>query len=315
VNNLIIWYLKGNLFLSKKKTLNKIKLSQLYESYTWFLLPALIVFIICMIVPLVIGFYYSTTDWDGVSKTINFVGFQNYINLFKEKKLWNSMIFTLKFVISNVVIQNIFALGFALIVNSKIKGRKFLRTAIFYPCLLSAILVGYLWRKIFTLVLPSLIEIMNLGINPNNVDPLSKPQTVLLGILIINNWQWIGYWMLIYLAGLQSVPEELYEAVSIDGGNIFHKFYYIALPLIAPAITICTVYITVGSFQTYDLILTSTGGGPGHASEILVMYIYNLAFMNRKIGFASANSIVFFVFLLILAIIQLRVLRRREIQL
>jgi len=299
----------------KKKTLNKIKSLQLQGNYIWFLLPALIVFIIGVIVPLVIGFYYSTTDWDGVSKTINFVGFKNYINLFKEKRLCNSIIFTLKFVILNTIIQNIFALGFALIVDSKIKGRNFLRTAIFIPCLLSPILVGYLWRKIFTLVLPSLVEIMKWGINLSSVDLLSRPETVLSGILVINNWQWIGYWMIIYLAGLQSVPEELYEAASIDGGNIFHKFFHITLPLIAPSITICIVYLTVGSFQTYDLILSATGGGPGHASEILVMYIYNVAFANQKIGFASANSIVFFIFLLILAILQLRILRKREVQL
>ena len=265
-----------------------------------------------MAVPLCLGFYYSFTDWNGLSPNFNFVGFKNYLNIFKEKRFFHSLQFTLKFVVLNTLIQNLLALTFALILNTKIKGRQFLKIIIFIPCLLSPILCGYLWSKIFGQLLPAFSNLFGWNIDLNL---LANPKTVLAGLLIINNWQWIGYWMIIYLAGLHAIPNELYEAISIDGGKILDKFFHIILPLIAPSITICVVYITVGSFQTYELILAATNGGPGHASEILVMYIYNVAFGNDKYGFASANSILFFTSLLVLAIFQLKILRKREVQL
>ena len=138
---------------------------------------------------------------------------------------------------------------------------------------------------------------------------------MLSGLLIANNWQWIGYWMLIYLAALQSIPRELYEAARVDGASWARQFFGITIPMLAPAFTICIVGITIGSLKVYDLIVSSTAGGPGRASTSIIYQIYNTAISGRQYGYGSALSMTLIVVLLVVAVIQLSVLRKREVQL
>jgi len=275
-------------------------------------IPAAIVFSVGTVAPIFLGFFFSLTDWNGLTETMNFIGLGNYRELFAEERFWNSLGFTLRFVVWNTLIQNLLALGFALFLDQKLKGRNLLRAIIFIPALLSPIIIGYLWGVLFTTIIPGVLKAA-FGITGFNI--LGLPERVLSGLLVINNWQWVGYWMMIYLAALQSVPAELYESATIDGAGAVRKFFSVTLPLIGPAITVCLVSITLGGFQVYELILTATQGGPGHSSESFVMYIYNMAFSAQMPGFASANSIVFIFILLAVAAVQIRSLKKMEVQL
>jgi raffinose/stachyose/melibiose transport system permease protein len=298
---------KPTSIVQKKK---KLKASNI--QYFLLLLPPLLFFSVAMIIPLIMGVYNSFTDWDGISLEKNWIGFANYIEIFKDEMFINSFKFTGLFMIFNTVIQNVAAFLFAVMLDSSIKAKNFYRTIIFAPVLLSPILVGQIWTKMYGTILPSINDLLGLSINFNF---FSSPDTVLTGLLVANNWQWIGYWMLIYLAGLQAVPKDIYEACTVDGGNWWQKFFHITIPMLAPSITICTIGIATGSLKVYELIVASTGGGPGDSSKSTIMHIYDSAFMSQRSSYASAMSVVFLLVLLVFAFIQLKVLRKREVEL
>jgi len=277
--------------------------------YLALIAPSLALYILGVILPIAMGFRISLTDWNGFTPTMNYVGLENYRRILSAGRLANSFGFTLSFVLGNTVIQNAAALGFALLISAGLRGRNFIKTVIFVPCLLSPILIGFLWSKLLGTVYPQM-----LGGKLASISLLTDPKTVLAGLLLINNWQWVGYWMLIYLAALQGVPEELYESARMEGARFWYILGKITVPMIMQAITICVVSITIGGFQVYELIVTATGGGPGFASESIIMYIYNLAFSAEKAAFASANSMVFVVFLAGVSIIQIALLRKREVE-
>lgn len=297
---------------STSVSLKKKKFSKNNFQYFLLMLPPLIFFVVAMIIPLLMGIYNSFTDWDGISLEKNWIGFANYLEIFKDEMFLNSFKFTALFMVFNTVIQNVAAFIFAVMLDSSIKAKNFYRTIIFAPVLLSPILVGQIWTKMYGSILPSINEILGLSIN---FKLFSDPDTVLTGLVIANNWQWIGYWMLIYLAGLQAVPKDIYEACTVDGGNWWQKFRHITIPMLAPSITICTIGIATGSLKVFELIVASTGGGPGDSSKSTIMYIYDSAFMSQQSSYASAMSVVFMLVLLVFAYIQLKVLRKREVEL
>ncbi len=195
------------------------------RTYLFLVLPALALYLFGVILPIVMGFRISLTDWNGFTPTMNFIGLDNYRSIFSEGRLLNSFAFTLSFVAGNTVIQNAAALGFALLISNEIRGRNFVKTVIFVPCLLSPILIGFLWAKLLGTVYPQM-----LGERFAFISLLSDPKTVLAGLLLINNWQWVGYWMLIYLAALQAVPEELYESARIEGARFWYTLRRITAP-------------------------------------------------------------------------------------
>lgn len=288
----------------------KVKASTL--QYLLLLLPPLLFFVVGMVIPLMMGIYNSFTDWDGISLEKSWIGLTNYIEIFKDEMFLNSFKFTGLFMIFNTLIQNIAAFVFAVMLDSNIKAKNFYRTIIFAPVLLSPILVGQIWTKMYGTILPSINDMLDLSINFNF---FSSPDTVMTGLVLANNWQWIGYWMLIYLAGLQAVPKDIYEACTVDGGSWRQKFIHITIPMLAPSITICTIGIATGSLKVYELIVASTGGGPGDSSKSTIMYIYDSAFMSQQSSYASAMSVLFLLVLLVFAFIQLKVLRKREVEL
>ncbi len=280
--------------------------------YFSLVLPGLILFTIGLIVPMLLSFGYSLTDWNGLTPTFSYIGLENYRRFFSDPFATQAWNFTIRFTIWNTIIQNILALFFAVVLNSAIKGKKVYRTILFIPCLFSAIIVGFVWLRMFSNVLPALNKLLNTDIN---FLLFGSAKTVLAGLLIANNWQWVGYWMLIYLAALQSIPNELYESAAIDGTTTLQKFRHITLPLLAPAFTICIVGITTGSLKMYELLVTSTAGGPGRASTSIVYHIYNTAISGRQYGYGCAITVLFVFILLLVALLQLSYLRKREVQL
>lgn len=284
---------------------------RMVRQYLVLVLPGMIIFTVGLIIPLFLSFRYSLTDWDGMTGKKTFVGIQNYIKLFKDKEFLESWWFTIKFTIGNTIIQNVLALLFAVALDSGIRFQKLYRAAFFVPCLISAIVVGFVWLKMFSNVLPAINDLLGTGFN---FLLFGKAETVLGGLLIANNWQWVGYWMLIYLAGLQSVPAELYEAAKVDGANAIHRFFNVTIPMLAPAITICVVGITTGSLKVYDLLVASTKGGPGRASTSVIYKTYTTAINGRQYGYGSAMTVTLVIALLLVALIQVKGLRKKEVQ-
>lgn len=284
---------------------------RLSRQYLILVLPGLLIFTIGLIIPMFMALRYSFTSWDGMTAEKPFVGLQNYLNLIKDKEFRDAWWFTIRFTLWNTVIQNVLALLFAMALDSGIRGQKLYRTALFVPCLISAVIVGFIWLRMFSNVLPELNKVMGWNIN---FLLFGSGKTVLSGLLIANNWQWIGYWMLIYLAGLQSVPSDLYEAAKVDGAGALSRFRNVTIPMLAPAITICVVGITTGSLKVYDLLVSSTKGGPGRASTSIIYQTYTTAINGRQYGYGSAMSITLVLVLLLVAMIQVKGLKNREVQ-
>ena len=284
---------------------------KLFLQYLLLVLPGFIIFTIVLILPLLLSFRYSVTSWDGISPEKVFVGFRNYMDLCKDDNFRSAWWFTIKFTIGNTLIQNAAALLFAVALDSGIRCKKIYRAAFFIPCLISAVIVGFVWLKMFSNVLPAVNDW--LGTNFNFM-LFGSGKTVLWGLLIANNWQWIGYWMLIYLAGLQSVPSDLYEAAKVDGAGAVKRFFNVTIPMLAPAITICVVGITTGSLKVYDLLVSSTKGGPGRASTSVIYQTYATAINGRQYGYGSAMTVTLVAALLLVALIQVKGLKSKEVQ-
>lgn len=297
----------SNMKHKKKKSLE----DRLSRQYLILVIPGLIIFTVGLIIPMFMALRYSFTSWDGMTAEKPFVGLQNYLNLIKDKEFRDAWWFTIRFTLWNTVIQNVLALLFAMALDSGIRGQKLYRTALFVPCLISAVIVGFIWLRMFSNVLPELNKVMGWNIN---FLLFGSGKTVLSGLLIANNWQWIGYWMLIYLAGLQSVPSDLYEAAKVDGAGALSRFRNVTIPMLAPAITICVVGITTGSLKVYDLLVSSTKGGPGRASTSIIYQTYTTAINGRQYGYGSAMSITLVLVLLLVAMIQVKGLKNREVQ-
>lgn len=280
-------------------------------AYFLLVLPGFIIFTIGIIVPLFLAVYYSLTDWDGMAAQKNFVGLANYIKLFQDQAALDAWWFTIRFTFWNTVLQNIFSLFFAMVLDSGIRAQKIYRTAFFIPCLISAVIVGFVWLRMYSNVLPSLNDIFGTDIN---FLLFGSKETVLSGLLIANNWQWIGYWMMIYLAGLQSIPSDLYEAAKMDGAGPVGRFINVTIPMLAPSFTVCIVGITTGSLKVYDLLVASTRGGPGRASTSIIYQTYTTAINGRQYGYGSAMSVSLVLVLLLVALVQVKILKRKEIQ-
>ena len=280
--------------------------------YLSLVLPGMIIFTIGLIIPMFLSFYYSLTSWNGMTVEKPFVGLDNYVKLVSDPYARSAWWFTIRFTIWNTIIQNVAAIFMAVALDSGIKGQKIMRTIFFVPCLISAVVVGFVWLKLYGNVLPALFKLM--GLKSSLAMLLGKEETVLSGLLIANNWQWIGYWMLIYLAALQSIPSDLYEAAKVDGANAVRQFINITIPILAPALTICIVGITTGSLKVYDLLVASTNGGPGRASTSIIYYTYSTAINGRQYGYGSALTISVVFALLLVAVLQVKVLKKREVQ-
>ncbi|MGD0726850.1 MAG: sugar ABC transporter permease [Spirochaetia bacterium] len=280
--------------------------------YASLVLPGMLIFSVGLILPMLLGLRYSLTSWDGFTRTLPWVGLGNYGKALSDPYVRDAWWFTIKFTIGNTIIQNVFAFSFAVALDRGLKAQKLYRTILFVPCLISPVVVGFTWLRMYSDVLPALNTLLGTRIN---FMLFGRSETVLTGLLIANNWQWIGYWMLIYLAALQTVPTELYEAARVDGASPIRQLRSITVPMLGPAFTICIVGITIGSLKVYDLMVSSTNGGPGRASSSIVYHIYSTAISGRQYGYGSAMSMTLILVLLVVAVVQLRILRRREVQL
>lgn len=276
--------------------------------------PALILLSVFIFYPFVKGLMISFTDWNGFSQHYNFVGFQKYKEIFMDKNVMGTIRNTLIYGIGSTVFQNIVGLTFAVLLDQKLKGTALVRTIVYLPAIVSALIMGYIWYFFFQFNGGAINDVMIfLGRDPVNL--LENGKRAVWIITGVNTFQYLGISMIVYLAGLQSIPKDYYEAASIDGASAIEKFFHITLPLLMPSITISMVLNIIGGLKLFDVIMAMTGGGPGYASSSLSTMMYNLYFVRQDAGFASALGNVMFLLIAIIGISTLLFFRKKEIEL
>lgn len=272
-----------------------------------FLAPCLICFIGVVMIPTLMGLYYSFTDWNGVAKAPSFIGFENYLKVFHDSQYWYSFGYTALFTVCAVLLINGFGFGLALLVTQKFKGATFMRGIFFMPNLVGGLLLGYTWKFIFTKIFPA----TNIPILGNW---LADNKTGFIGLLILMVWQMSGYMMIIYIAGIQNIPDSVMEAASLDGAVRLKKLFKITIPMVAQSFTIGLFLILSNSFKLFDQNMSLTGGNPNHKNEMLALNIYNSAFNSNQMGEAQAKAMIFFITIAIFSVIQLTITKRAEVE-
>lgn len=279
--------------------------------FWFFITPAIISFLLIVVVPAAMGFFYSFTDWNGLSDNKNFVGLNNFTQIFLDERYIHSLYFTAAVAFVSIILINTVAILLALLVTQKFKGCNFLRSLFFMPNLIGGLLLGFTWRFIFTKIFATIAKITGLGFLNSW---LTSTTTGFWGIVIVNVWQMSGYMMLIYIAQLQQIPSSVKEAAKIDGAGAFQTFRNITFPLIMPAFTIGVFLSIANSFKMFDQNIALTDGAPYHSTEMLALNIYSTAFSSNQLGLAQAKSIIFLLIVATVGVTQLIITKRKEVE-
>ncbi len=288
------------------------KSKKVKDLFFWlFLSPILLAFLFVIVVPLFYGIYYSFTNWNGIGTPV-FKGFSNYVKILSDIDFRNSIFFTVKFVIASVIIINITGLTLALLVTQEIKGKTLFRTIFFMPNLIGGLILGFIWQFVFLEGLNAIGEAIGFEALKGW---LSTTNTGFWGLIILTTWQMSGYIMIIYIAYLEGVPQELIEAAKIDGANPFQILWNIIFPLVAPAFTVSMFLTLSNSFKLYDQNLSLTGGAPFKSTQMIAMNIYNTAFSDNKMAYAQSKAILFFIVVATISLIQVYYNKKREVEL
>ena len=273
------------------------------RKYVWlFLLPTLIAFLISFLIPFLAGIYLSFTEFTTVTDA-TWVGLQNYVRAFTEDRdFLNAFWFTLKFTIVSVLSVNLLAFILAFLLTKGLRGTNFFRTVFFVPNLIGGIVLGYIWQPIINGILSGM-----------GVDLTYSATYGFWGLVVLMNWQMVGYMMIIYVAGLQNIPTEMQEVAAIDGAGGLQSLRHVTLPLLMPSITICTFLTLTNSFKMFDQNLALTAGAPGKETQMLALDIYNTFYGSiGQEGVGQAKAVIFFLLVAAFALIQLRVTKSRE---
>ena len=281
---------------------------KIHKAFYWMTLPLVAVFFLFHTIPFLQGIFYSFTNWRGYGEW-NFVGIRNYLHMFKDPDIAQSYLFTFKFAIVSTVLVNIIGLAIALGLNAKIKFQKFLKAVYFLPYMLGTLIVGFIFNFIFAQLLPGFG--IAAGIESLSVNILGT-EHAWIGIVVVTVWQSLAFTTLIYLSGLQTIDQDIYEAADIDGASGFTLFRKVTFPLLAPFFTINMVLSAKGFLMAFDQIVAMTGGGPGVSTTSISLLIYKKGFTGGQFAYQSANSVVLFLVVVTISIIQLRILEKRE---
>lgn len=291
-----------------KKRINKSLLI-----YTMLTIPALVLYVIFWLIPLLMGINYSFTDWNGLTKDFNYVGLENYFTVFTQARTRSSFVFTAKYSILLVIFVMVIAILLTLMLTYVVaaKFKTAFRSVFFFPAVLSTITVSLTWNQIFYRVLPAIGEALNIGWLSKNL--LGDPKTAMWAILIINIWQGVAQPFVILLAGIQNVPKDQYEAAKIDGASPFRLFWNITVPHMMPTINFAFVLVLKAGINVFDYIQGTTGGGPMQATESAGILIYNLAFKNQKVSLASAFSVILLISVCVISLVQQKLSSKYEV--
>jgi len=278
-----------------------------------FIGPALFIFLLIVLSSFALGIYYSFTEWNGVSKDTVWVGLENYRYIFRDDpNVARSAWFTLRFTITTTIISNILGLGFALLVTQPIRGARVYRAVFFLPNVIGGIILGFIWRFIFGTAFGSLAAMTGIGFF--SLPWLGTPATGFWATVIVFVWKTSGYLMVIYIAAIMTIDENLIEAAKIDGASWWQSLVRITMPLITPAFTICLFLMLSWSSKLFDVIFALTQGGPFGSTEAFALNIYKEAFEYNNYGLASAKAVIFFIVVSAITLLQVNATKRMEIE-
>lgn len=281
-------------------------------STVFFVGPILVLYTAFFFLPIALSFMYSLTDWDGLQKTFTFIGFANYVEaLTYDEDFLRSVRFTFTFALLAVVWTNVLALLLALLVNLELSVKNVARALIFMPNVISMIVVGFLWRFLYRTIVPDVGRVLHIGFLEQTL--LNLSDGIVLVVLVPELWRSVGFVMIIYLAGLQEIPEDLRAAMIIDGASAFQRLMRLTIPFLVPAFIASFFITTTGSLKVFDIVFSLTGGGPGKASHTIAYNIYADGLQAFRFGAGSAKAVLFAVMVLVVTAIQLKYLRSKEI--
>lgn len=281
-----------------------------------FIAPAFLFFTLFIIVPTMASVYYSFTSWDGLNPVVKFVGLANYKEIFTSSRFGNALRNTVILTFFISILENMMALVLALIVDNVRWGKNFFRSAFYIPVLISGIVSGFIWKIMYNYNFGAVNTIFtSMGLGDFKQDWLGNPKLALLMVGVVLVWKGAGYYMIIYLASLQSVPTDVVEAAAIDGASPIQRFKAITLPLISGAFTINFTLSLINGLKVFDQISVMTDGGPGFTTETIVYLLYKVGFNEGRQGFGTAVGIVLLFIILILNAVQQKLLKSREVQL
>ncbi|MGG5303376.1 ABC transporter permease [Enterococcus pernyi] len=275
-----------------------------------FIAPNFIGFLIFTLVPVVCSLILAFMKWDSFS-TPEFVGLQNFTRMLSDDTFWISLKNTFLYTIGVVPLTLVCSLGLAILLNQKIKGVKFFRTAFFFPYVTSLVAIAVVWSMLFHPTMGPINQFLRVVIE-NPPGWLSSSDWALTAIIIVSVWRGMGYYMVLYLAGLQGISKELYEAAAMDGANKWKQFIHITVPALRPTTFFVTIMLVINCFKIFDLVQVMTDGGPGRATNVLVYQVYSEAFVKFNFGYASAIAMVLFVIVLVITVIQFKWNQIRE---
>lgn len=278
-----------------------------------FVFPAVGFVLFSTDIPFLMNIYYSVFDWNGVGKTMKFVGMDNFVKIFtNDSMFWKSVTFTLKFAVFYVIIVNILSLTVALVMSREKKSSNVGRAFYYVPYIISLTAISLIWKFIFGPGFEALYEIT--GWEFFNWSWVGTPKLAFYVVVVMAVWQNVGFYMVNYIAGIIAVPKELIEAAKIDGANKFQVFRKVTVPLIMPAVSICMLTSLTFAFKLFDIIMVFTKGGPANSTVTVAYDIYKEAFLNSQYGLATAKSLVFVVFVLMVTAAQLKFTKSREVE-
>jgi len=276
----------------------------------FFLSPTLIVFSVFVLFPIVFSFILSFQKWNMFSQTMHYIGFENYLRAFNSADFWLVLKNTFVYTLGTVPLNMLVSLGAALLISKKVAGKKFLRTAFFAPVVVSPVAAAVIWRWIYEPNFGILNYILHFFGVPA-VNWLNDPTAAMFALIVMGVWKTMGVNMVLFSAGLDGIPQQYYEAAEIDGAGQWRKFWRITIPLLAPTTFFILIMSMIGSFQVFDLVYVLTSGGPFGSTKVLVFYIYEEAFKYFDMGYASAIAYVMFAIIFVLALIQIRFMKKR----
>lgn len=276
--------------------------------YLWlFVLPGALIYAVVVLLPGVQGLFFSMTNWDGLRQGWDFIGFHNFTLLFADPVSVRAVTNTFVYAILSTVFENLFGLLLALGLNSRIKSRNYLRVIFFMPVVLVSIVVAYLWKFLFLPNNGVFVELLRaIGFADADPNVLGRPESVVFGISVMVIWQFTGFTMIIYLAGLQGVPQDLLESASLDGAGPLKKFWHVTWPMLAPALTINLILSMIRGFMIFDQVWATTLGGPADSSHSMSTLVYRTAFTFGKLGQGAALAVVLTIFVALLGFFQYR---------
>lgn len=280
-------------------------------TYGLFCLPGFIAYCIFLIFPILMGIYYSFMDWNGISKSYNFIGFANYAKLFTDKKFGEALLFNFRYTIMLIVGVVVISVVLALLLNKEFKGRSFFRTLYFLPAVLSMITVSLVFKQVFFYVLPAIGKA--LGIEALSTNILASKQNAIYGVLFVHLWQGVALPTLLFLAGLQTIPTELYEAAAIDGANGWQQFKHITVAYLIPTLSVVLVLLVKQGLMVFDYVKSMTAGGPGTATQTIALLIYNNGFERNRYSYSIAQAIATGVIIALISAIQIQASNRKKV--